>query len=169
MLSLGLSSIFLTDMNYFIDWQNVLRFWLDRGVDGFRVDAIADLFEVPDFRDEPPSGLTNDTLAYDYLNHDYTTHLRENYEMVAQWREVLDEYDSRIMAMEIYANCSLLMEYYHVGANFPFNYDFIDSVSNRSTPRDFKDIIDKWIDNLPEGAVANWAVSIKSFIYEVVN
>jgi len=34
---------------------NVLRFWLDRGVDGFRVDAIHHLFEDEALRDNPPN------------------------------------------------------------------------------------------------------------------
>ena len=35
-------------MNYLLQLQKVLQFWLDRGVDGFRVDAIATMFEVED-------------------------------------------------------------------------------------------------------------------------
>ena len=45
--------------------QNVLRFWLDRGVDGFRVDAIQTLFEKEHLQDEPPSGLEGFTSVQD--------------------------------------------------------------------------------------------------------
>ena len=47
-----------------LDWRNpevreamggVLRFWLDRGVDGFRLDAIDRLLKDPEFRDDPPA------------------------------------------------------------------------------------------------------------------
>ena len=47
-----------------LDWRNpevrhamagVLRFWLDRGADGFRLDAIDRLLKDPDFRDDPPA------------------------------------------------------------------------------------------------------------------
>jgi len=47
-----------------LDWHNpevvramqgVVRFWLDRGVDGFRVDAIAHLMKDPELRDDPPA------------------------------------------------------------------------------------------------------------------
>ena len=43
----------------------MLRFWLDRGVDGFRVDAIQTLFEKEHLQDEPPSGLEGFTSVQD--------------------------------------------------------------------------------------------------------
>lgn len=36
--------------------QNVVRFWIERGVDGFRLDAIDRLVKDPELRDDPPSG-----------------------------------------------------------------------------------------------------------------
>ena len=47
-----------------LDWRNpdvvaamqeVVRFWLDRGVDGYRVDAIDRLLKDPELRDDPPA------------------------------------------------------------------------------------------------------------------
>ena len=35
--------------------QEVIRFWLDRGVDGYRVDAIDRLMKDPELRDDPPA------------------------------------------------------------------------------------------------------------------
>ena len=49
-----------------LDWRNpevvaamqgVLRFWLDRGVDGFRLDAIDRLVKDKDLRDDPPASV----------------------------------------------------------------------------------------------------------------
>lgn len=135
-----------------------MRFWCSKGVDGFRVDAIGDLFEDIGFHDEPLSGLTNNSMSADYTDHIYTYNQPENYDMIKQWRELLDEYDSRIIAVEIYGNFTKMIEYYSAGAHFPFNYDFID-LGNQSTPQDFKDLIDRWLDYLPEGAIPNWGVS----------
>ena len=39
-----------------IIFQNVLRFWLGQGADGFRMDAVPYLFEDQQFLDEPLSG-----------------------------------------------------------------------------------------------------------------
>lgn len=55
---------------------NVMRFWLDKGVDGFRVDVI--LFMVKDdrFRDESPKANWNGTDCYDSLRHIYALNRR---------------------------------------------------------------------------------------------
>lgn len=74
----------------------MLRYWLYRGAAGFRVDAIPQLFEVePDsyggYPNELPSGLSDDSSKWIYLNHTYTEDLPETTDMVYQWRAVLDE------------------------------------------------------------------------------
>lgn len=56
----------------------VLEFWLDRGVSGFRVDAINHMFEDPNFPDEPRNEWNNDMDSYDYLQHHYTKDLVMN-------------------------------------------------------------------------------------------
>lgn len=55
--------------------DEVIMFWLDKGVSGFRVDAVNHLFEVPDLRDEPLSGKTDDPNEYDYTQHIYSRDL----------------------------------------------------------------------------------------------
>lgn len=78
--------------------HSVLRFWLRRGVAGFRVDAVPYLFEVrPDaagnYPDEPRAGgSANDPTDYGYLRHIYTTDQEETVDMVYEWRRTLDEF-----------------------------------------------------------------------------
>jgi alpha-glucosidase len=57
------------------EMKNVLRFWLAKGVSGFRIDAVNHLFEVTDWRDEPPTGTDDDPLSYGYTHHWYTKDL----------------------------------------------------------------------------------------------
>lgn len=52
--------------------KEVLTFWLDKGADGFRIDAVNHLFEDPAMRDEPLTGETDDELNYAYTKHIYT-------------------------------------------------------------------------------------------------
>lgn len=55
--------------------KDVLTFWMDKGADGFRIDAVNFLFEDPAFRNEPLSGQTADPTNYNYLEHIYTKDL----------------------------------------------------------------------------------------------
>lgn len=74
-----------------------MRFWLKRGIDGFRIDAVPFLFEVtPDkngnYPNEPLSGESNDPDDYNYVKHIYTLDQPETTDMVYQWRQVVDEF-----------------------------------------------------------------------------
>lgn len=74
---------------------NVLRFWLDQGVDGFRISAVAHLFENESFPDEPVNEDADSSVLesdYEYLRHIYTTDLDETINTVYQWRNVVDDY-----------------------------------------------------------------------------
>jgi alpha-glucosidase len=78
------------------------RFWLDRGVAGFRLDAIPTLFEDEQLRDEPLSGGTN---AYGDLNVSdiYTNNLPEVHDVIRRLRSLIDSYPGdRVLIGETY-------------------------------------------------------------------
>lgn len=72
--------------------QEIMLFWLDKGVDGFGVDTISYLIEHEDFADEPLSGENVDSNDYAYLNHIYTKDRPETYEILYKFRKYLDSY-----------------------------------------------------------------------------
>ncbi|XP_046544948.1 alpha-glucosidase-like [Haliotis rubra] len=91
------------------DMNDVLRFWMERGVDGIRVDAIMKLFESENiFQDEPRSNRPGvPAFQYEYLTHIHTENLPEIGDVVRGWRKVMDEYEakdgqSRFMVVELY-------------------------------------------------------------------
>ncbi|KAM0734205.1 Alpha-glucosidase [Formica fusca] len=137
--------------------KDVLRFWLDKGVDGFRVDAVPHLCEDVRFLDEPLTGNPNPD-DYGYTDKIYTKDQPRTYEMVKGWREVMDEYpDERIIMMEAYANMTMTMKYYVYGAHFPFNFGLVTDTDQDSTAADFKNVIDRWMLNMPfVQGTANW-------------
>jgi alpha-glucosidase len=55
--------------------KDVLTFWLNKGADGFRVDAVSHLFEDSAMRNEPLSNKTDDPNEYGYTEHVYTKDL----------------------------------------------------------------------------------------------
>ncbi|XP_046737195.1 alpha-glucosidase-like [Diprion similis] len=149
--------------------KEILTFWLDRGIYGFRIDSLPYLIEDASLADEPASGLDGYTSTdYYYLEHIYTKDLQENYEIVQIWRDHIDNYTlvkgdgvERVMFTEAYANISSIMEYYNYGSHVPFNFFMIkdeNGVNNAvlDTAGEVVDIIVKWMENLPENATANW-------------
>lgn len=70
-----------------------MRFWLDRGVSGLRMDAPRSYIEDPLFRDEPLLNLNNKKDEYKWyeLNHIYTRDLPESYEVIHELRLFNDE------------------------------------------------------------------------------
>jgi alpha-glucosidase len=73
-----------------------MRFWLEMGMDGFRVDAMPHLFEDEELRDEPAVNLTA-VLQGDYrgLEHVHTHNLPEVLGVMAEFRSTLDAYSER--------------------------------------------------------------------------
>ena len=69
-----------------------MTYWLDRGVDGFRIDAINHMFETEGLPDEPYIDEDGDELLYSNLNHIHTMDLDESYETIFDWRKILDDY-----------------------------------------------------------------------------
>ena len=68
-----------------------VRFWLDRGVAGFRLDAIPTLFEDLQLRDEPITGGTN-AQGDPNLSDIYTNNLPEVHDVVRRLRSLIDSY-----------------------------------------------------------------------------
>ena len=67
--------------------EDVLRFWMDKGVDGFRMDAVAHMIEDADFRDENV-GADWESTGTD--NHVHTYNHPENFDILRRFRKVLD-------------------------------------------------------------------------------
>ncbi|XP_012267100.2 maltase 2-like [Athalia rosae] len=147
------------------EMRDVLSFWLKRGVDGFRIDAINQMFENEELEDEPPSNEENATAgSYNSLNHTFTCDLNETYSVLQSWRELLDEYSevtntaSKVILSEAWARIDLVMKYYTYGSNLPFNFEFIFYAGKDSTAVELKNLIYQWLDNMPENYVANWVI-----------
>jgi alpha-glucosidase len=88
---------------------DAMRFWLDRGVAGFRLDAITTLFEDPTLHDEPLTG-TLDASGFPETNHTLTTDLPEVHGVLRRMRAMIDSYppnfypNNRVLVGEIYVS-----------------------------------------------------------------
>ncbi|XP_055594039.1 maltase 1-like [Uranotaenia lowii] len=148
------------------EMDDMIKFWLDKGIDGFRVDAINHVFEDQEFRDQP---LIDDRLGPSYANmdHRYTRDLEENYGIVYSWRDIFDSYKARdghtrFMMTEAYTSLENLMKWFgndtHRGSHMPFNFDFITTITNETRAEEYKRLIDDWIEAMPEYGSPNWVL-----------
>ncbi|MFT3944753.1 MAG: glycoside hydrolase family 13 protein [Ancrocorticia sp.] len=138
---------------------DILRFWLDRGVDGFRVDVAHALIKVlglPDFantREDILSGAIP-TCACPYYDHDRV------HEIYDSWRKVLDSYPGeRAMVAEAWVQPYERLARYVRPNEFhqAFNFAFLQSSWDASVLR--QGIVDSYRSNDMVGAPTTWVLS----------
>ena len=152
-----------------LNWRNpevraamydVLRFWLRRGVDGFRVDVLWQLIKDNRWRDNPPNPQYRAGLQPPHNSQIplYTTDRPEVQQLVAEMRRVVDEFDDRVLIGEIYLPVERLVAYYGTrldGVHLPFNFQLLQSPWNA---RSIATLIDRYERALPPGGWPNWVL-----------
>ncbi|WP_135229969.1 alpha-amylase family glycosyl hydrolase [Deinococcus fonticola] len=157
-----------------LNWRNpavrqamfaVLRFWMRRGVDGFRVDVIWLLAEDARFLDEPVNPdagreVIGGQVEHSTLIHIYTQDQPETHEYIREMRRVIDEFSDRMMVGEIYLPLDKLLPYAGTPdapmVHLPFNFHLILLPWQAGTVRQFADDYDAA--SLRAGAWPNWVL-----------
>jgi alpha-glucosidase len=151
-----------------LNWRNpqvceamheVMRFWLQRGIDGFRVDAMWHLIKDDLFRDDPPNpDATSGQAPYQKLLHTYSGDRPEVHAVAADMRRVMDGFNERVLIGEIYLSPDKLVAFYGrdlKGVQLPFNFALI---SAPWTAAAISNVIDIYEAALPPGAWPNWVL-----------
>jgi len=151
-----------------LNWRNpavrdamfdVLRFWLRRGVDGFRVDVMWLMIKDDEFRDNPLNpGYRPGQPSNNRVLPVYNSNRPEVHELVASMRAVVDEFRERVLIGEIYLPVEQLMTYYGrdlKGAQLPFNFLLLQSAWSAEA---IAKIISEYDSALPTGAWPNWVL-----------
>ena len=138
-----------------LDWRNpavaaamldVLRFWFERGIDGFRIDVLWLLLKDPAMREDPADPWR------------YRADLPGIQGLVRRMRSVADAYPERVLIGEIYLPIERLVRYYGDdgrGIHLPFNFQLI------TLPWDAPAIgaaVVAYEAALPPGAWPNWVL-----------
>jgi alpha-glucosidase len=138
---------------------NVMRFWLGKGVDGFRVDVIWHLIKDAAFRDNPPNPhFIEGRPPNEKILTQFSTDQPEVQEVIAEMRRVIDEFEDRVLIGEVYLPLHRLVAYYGndlAGAQMPFNFVLLSAPWNA---RSIEKIIADYEDALPAGAWPNWVL-----------
>ena len=151
-----------------LNWRNpavreamheVLRFWMRRGVDGFRVDVMWHLMKDEQFRDNPPNpAYQEDRPEIHRLLQEYSADHPDVHEVVRELRAVIDEFPERVFIGEIYLPIERLVAYYGrdlSGAHLPFNFQLLQTSWHAET---IAELIAEYEEALPEGGWPNWVL-----------
>lgn len=151
-----------------LNWRNpevkkgmfdVVRFWLDRSVAGFRLDAIGTMFEDPALPDNPALPGLN-WVGDPNQEYKYNTGLPEIHDVLRDLRKVIDSYDDRVLIGETSGkDVPDLSRFYGKDLDeiqLPMNFFFTNI--NRLSPVEFRKQIAAWDKNPPGG----WPVYLLS-------
>jgi alpha-glucosidase len=134
----------------------VLRFWLDRGVDGFRIDVAHKMARDPDLRDNPRDPLSREEAGPQRRDEDWP----EVHVILREFRKLLDAYDSRMAVGEVaIEEPERLVRYFgerqdelHLAFNFAF-------LAQPWRAEAFRDCVDRYEQVLPVSAWPTYTLS----------
>lgn len=151
-----------------LNWRNpdvqktmfdVIRFWLGRGVDGFRVDTIWLLLEDDQLRDNPVNpNFRPDMLPAFALTWTHTADQPDTHALVRRMRQVFDEFPNRVLVAELLGSLGRLVSYYGASCDethLPFNFQLFDATWEATR---LADLIAKYEAALPACAWPDWVV-----------
>jgi len=144
-----------------LNWRNpqvrdamygVVRFWLDRGVAGFRIDAVSRLFEDPNLHDDPILAGKN-AYGDPNIEHKYTDNLPEVHDVLRDLRRIVSSYpgDPVLISEADEPNVAELLKMYgrrNDEIQLPMDFQVADV--NRLSAPDFRRLLDE-IENNPVG------------------
>lgn len=153
-----------------LNWRNpqvqeamldVMRFWLKKGVDGFRVDVMWHMIKDFQLRDNPPVPEAANTgkLLYDDFIPVYSTDQPEVHQIVRMMRQLTDSFEDRVLIGEVYLPIQKLVTYYgedNTGAHLPFNFQLLTLPWNS---QEIAAAIDSYEGALPVNSWPNWVLS----------
>ena len=125
---------------------NVARFWLDRGVDGFRLDAINFAMHDPALRDNPPAPNGNKrTRSFDFQQHLYNQSHPDIAKFLERLRGVIDSYGERFTVAEVGGDHALseMQAFTKPGRlNSAYSFDFL--YAEKLTPALVTQVAENW-------------------------
>jgi alpha-glucosidase len=154
-----------------LNWRNsdvrgamfdVMRFWFDRGVDGFRIDVLWHMIKSAEFPDNPANPAFEPAMGDMHrVLQLHSTDQPEVHEIAADMRAIADNYGAsrkgaRVLVGEIYLPVDRLMSYYGVaraGVHMPFNLQLVDAPWDA---RPLAKLIADYEAALPPGGWPNW-------------
>ena len=143
---------------------DVMRFWLDRGVDGFRLDTVNYYWKDEELRDNPPregkrpEDFSNPLNVQDQL---YNKNRPENLAFIEKMRSVTDEYEGRCMVGEVgesgQRSIEIMEEYTRGEARLHMAYSF-ELLDEALSAAHIRNAVEGFFEGAPDGWPC-WAFS----------
>ena len=132
-----------------------MRFWLDRGVDGFRLDTVNFYVHDKELRDNPPSDWTSfPGNPYEAQNHIHSKTQPENLAVLGRMRALTDEYGQAMMVGEVgemgHRQVEVMGEYTTGPDRLHMAYSFA-MLSHDHSAGHFRRCIEGFLHDAPEG------------------
>ncbi len=143
-------------------FDDVLRFWWDRGVAGFRIDVCNMMVKDAELRDNPPATEDDPFIMQMFGQRPlYTSNRPEVHDVLRHWREIADGYDpARLLLGETNVEAlETLATFYGDGQDeldLGFNFPFIESPFE--APR-LRAVVERTEELLPPGSWPVWTGS----------
>ncbi len=142
------------------EMQNVLKFWIHHGVDGFRTDAIYHLIKDSQFRDDPqnPNYVPGRDDPYNSLLHIFSTGQPELLETTNSFCSVLGEHGNQFLVSEAYLDIKGMEKLYAACGNklhAPLNFNLMNLPWNATA---YKKFIDDFNASVGEDQVPNYVL-----------
>ncbi|MBD9528593.1 alpha-glucosidase family protein [Paracoccus sp. PAR01] len=133
---------------------DAMRFWLERGVDGFRLDTVNYYFHDKELRDNPANRKHTGPDTYGFQRHIHSKNQPENIAFLQRLRALTDQYDDRMMVGEVgdggQAAIDIMAEYTAGSGRLHMCYSF-EMLSPEFTAKHFRRVIEGVRDGAPDG------------------
>ena len=140
---------------------NVLHFWLQRGVDGIRVDAAYRAYKDLQFRDNPVNPNWYPGMEpSDRLIEVFSKNIPEIHEYNRMLRTLVDQYGDRLLQGELYKSLEEIVKHYgdNDELHLPLNSELMSS-NCQWNAESVREVVDRYERLLPENAWPNWSLS----------
>jgi alpha-glucosidase len=153
------------DLNWFDpavhrEFEQILRFWFDRGVAGFRIDVAHGLYKDAQLRDNPPVDHPGPLAGRFGQEQKYSANRPETHEVFRDWRQIAEGYrPPRLLLGETWVgNLDGLARFYgdHDELQLAFNFPFV--FSSFAAPG-LAAVVAETHAKLPPGACPVWTAS----------
>ncbi len=142
------------------EFEQILKFWFDRGIAGFRIDVAHGLYKDALLRDNPPAVPGSHAMVHGRTEPRYNMNRPETHQVYREWRAIAEGYDPpRLLLGETWVYpVDVMLSYYghddelQLAFNFPFLF------SEFSAP-ELAGVVQQTFGGLPAGACPVWTAS----------